>query len=85
MKCIVIAALLLSTSAHAEDAPSVTAPPPTVASTASQPVVVLPSVWMMGDLDKRDLSDINSAMNKCPKEVADPLIALFNSKIKVQK
>lgn len=88
MKYLILAALLLSTAAHAEDSIPMPAPPPP--STAPNPLApaaapVQPTSWAIMDLDKRDLNDINGWAQSCPKSVADPLIALLNAKIKALK
>lgn len=88
MKYLILAVLLLSTVAYAEDDIPMSAPQPP--STAPNPIApaatpAQPTLWAIMDLDKRDLNDINGWAQSCPKSVADPLIALLNQKIKALK
>jgi hypothetical protein len=96
MKYLILTVLLFSTGAYAADAPTgASGEPSSVSAAAPQPspqtapppaaVPVQPTSWAVMDLDKRDLQDINNWAQSCPKQSADPFIALLNAKIKALK
>ena len=82
MKTIaLIAALMLSTAAMAQDKPAdVSTPTPAVEAT---PAPAQPTKFYL-ELDSADLNSIGLALNELPKRLADPLILKINKQLEIQ-
>ena len=77
---MVLAALLVTTSAFAEDAAPTTAPSPPPAPAATP----APEKYYL-ELDQADLNAVSQALNELPKRVADPLILKLNGQLQAQE
>lgn len=79
---LILAALLVATSAVAEDAPAPT-PSPTPEQAAPAPAQAPPQRFYL-EVDQSDLAAISQALNELPKRVADPLILKLNGQLQAQ-
>jgi hypothetical protein len=92
MKYLALAAMLLSTSAMAQESPGTPpdAPAAMVApTTAPQPKTAVappqsaPKLFYF-ELDAAEVQSIGTALNELPKRLADPLILKLNKQLEVQ-
>jgi hypothetical protein len=77
---LVLAALLVATSAFAEDAPSI----PTPVEKPAQAAVPAPQKFYL-EVDQTDLNAISQALVELPKKTADPLILKLNGQLQAQQ
>jgi hypothetical protein len=92
MKYLALAALLLSTSAMAQDSPATPADAPAAViapTTAPQPKtsVAPPQAaqkLFYFELDAAEVQSIGTALNELPKRLADPLILKLNKQLEIQ-
>lgn len=78
---LILIALLVATSAFAEDAPSVT---PASDKAAPAPAQAAPQRFYL-EIDQSDLNAISQALNELPKRVADPLILKLSGQLQAQE
>jgi hypothetical protein len=92
MKYLALAALLLSTSAMAQespgtppDAPAAIVPqtPPPQPKTAVAPPQAAPKLFYF-ELDAAEVQSIGTALNELPKRLADQLILKLNKQLEIQ-
>jgi hypothetical protein len=77
---LTLAALLLATSAFAEDAPAI---PPTPEKTAPAATAAPQRYYL--EIDQSDLAALSQALNELPKRIADPLLLKFNGQLQAQE
>lgn len=77
---LVLAALLVATSAFAEDAAPVPIPPERPAPAAAP----APQKFYL-EVDPSDLAAISQALNELPKRIADPIILKLNGQLQAQE
>lgn len=78
---LILAAMIVATSALAEDAPSVTPAPEKAAPTPAQ---AAPQRFYL-EVEQADLNAISQALMELPKRVADPLILKLQGQLQAQE
>jgi hypothetical protein len=74
MRYIALMALMITTSAYAEE--------PKPAEPAKTETPANPTAWIWSDMEISDLNTLNACANELPKRIADPFIQRLQAHVK---